>query len=232
MSNEQIYHAELRRGVTVGIDSLFDLIIMALHPIFERAISPRSARIGVFGPYIENGHDVIRNIMKHLASRGFCGVTGIYYLRPSDDEPRRISGIMPPVVRDLINKLVPTHRWLHEFPRLVAKSVVYLTHLRGQGNEVEGCSDFGIPMLGFILTDEIKRERNVCNYLIDRENYTECICPDAELCNRVVEAFCPFYDSVHVPWSIKKLFLNSDRLIAAKNIDDLKPVIDEFIGLP
>ena len=86
-------------------------------------------------------------------------------------------------------------------------------------------------MLGFILTNEITRKGNVCNYLTDNGTYTECICPTPRLCNRIVKPFCPFYDAVPVPWSIKRLFLNDDdKLVATRNIEDLKPIIDMFIG--
>jgi len=222
--------ARVGRSVSVGFDFLFDLAILALKPTFSKRVAPTDLRIGVFGPYVERGPEVIESIMKYLSSKGLGAVTGKYYVRPNDLRLRLVRRLYPRAIRYLASDLVPTHKWLHEFPRLVSKSIVYLTMMRAQGNEIEGCSDYRIPMLGFILSDEISRERNVCNYLVEKDTYAECVCPDWKLCDRVVKPFCPFYESVHVPWSIKKLFLDSDRLIAARNLEDLKPVIDEFVG--
>jgi len=207
-------------------------MVLALDHLFN-PISPRKNRIGVFGPYINNGPEIIQDIMKFLSSKGFCAITGEYYLRPKTQNFKKVNELCPDFLRTLKDETVPPHKWLHELPRLVSKSIVYLTNLRGQGNEIEGCGDYDIPMLGFILTDEITRERNVCHYLMVEERYSRCTCPSPEFCDRIVKPFCPFYDSVHIPWSIKRLFLSSNNmLIAVKSLEDLKPLIDKFVEGP
>lgn len=88
-------------------------------------------------------------------------------------------------------------------------------------------------MLGFIISKDVHSiPKKACNYLTVQKTYVECVCPSKEFCfHEVLDVFCPFYETVNVPWDIKQLFLTRrNPLLAIARLSDLEQILKNFLG--
>ena len=225
-----------RKGLRdFGSHALFLLLESAIHIInnlAEKKVGPLKERVGVFGPYSDKEkRKTVLDTARVISNMCYPVLTGMGFFPAHSKRFVKIIGIMPELVQE-IRKAVKSFRFYFHFPKLVGKGVFYLTDLRGQGDEAMGCHTFHKPMFGFILTKKLTG-KNYCPYLYIESNYSECKTPDSDYC--VGETFsksffCPFHDAVNVPWVVKELFFNSkNRLVAARDLKDLEPLLREFL---
>lgn len=202
----------------------------------DQKIGPRETRIGVFGPYPEGGEKIINEIAKIVSKHGSAAITGKgFYIANEPGRFHVIDEIMPQMIGK-IKLLVGDRRFFYHFPRLVNKAIFNMHIERTQVVELQGCYDFKIPMMGFIRHEDIgHQKKNKCNFLTVKNSYSECIVPSRDLCIHEVipRLFCPFYDSVDIPWSSKQLFLTEEnRLVAIEKMSAIETILKEFISDP
>ena len=217
-------------------------IVSNFHELLANAkIGPLEVRHGVFGPYPENeDRRVINWVAKRLSSLGVAALTGDGYYLPGDpDTLHPLDEISPPIIRELFrDPRIPEYKYFYIFPRLVSKAAFYMNDERGQTHELMGCYEAMIPFVGFIIHDEISRgDEQDCGYLRRRNGYVECVVPEKALCSGKMprRPFCPFYDSIHVSWLAKQLFLEKqgehrqNRLIAVRRMEDLDHMLESCV---
>lgn len=204
----------------------------------DQEIGSKETRIGVMGPYGGGGKEfrLLKRTAQMISKLGFSAVMGKgFYLANQPNIFHPINEITPLVVRT-IKAIVPSHIFYFHFPRLTQKSVFFMNVERGQSDELRGCIRFNIPVLGFILHENITspkpRKKRNCIFLRAYRTCSVCLAPFKELCSYdKVTTFCPFYDSIDISWSSKELFLTEDNLLlAAKKLVSARPVLREFLS--
>lgn len=214
-------------------DTIMNLTIFSVDLYMDKKIGPKKLRVGVFGPYTEKGKRVLKIIGNTVCKNGNIAVTGYGAYIPDKCEIIPSKEFFPPIIDEVVTKFkIPDYVKYHHFPRLVIRAVNLLSPTRAQGNEAEGCSRFGIPMIGIIIDPRVgTEEKDVCNYIEDFEIYQECMCPEKDLClYRELEPKCPFYDYVNVPWAIKQLFLTKiNRLVALPDSSAVDFTVTEYL---
>lgn len=201
----------------------------------EKTVGSKKRRIGVFGPYTEEGKLNLETTSKTVCKNNHIAVTGYgAYIPDRCTEYLPTKEYFPPIVDELIDKFkIPDFVKFNYFPNLVSRAVILLESIRTQGNEAEGCYRFGIPMLGMIIDSRVgKDNKGQCNYIVDFGGlYQECICPEKKLCPYLsTKPKCPFHDYVNVPWAIKQLFMNKiNRLVALNTPSNIEEVVAEYV---
>ena len=225
----------LRRMIPAGYKHLskrfMDMSIGIMNLLADKKCGPKERRIGVFGPYPNGGRKIIDNVAKILCEFGFVSITADgFYLPNNCDVFYNINEIMNNPVH-MIKNLLPGHIFFYHFPRLVEKAIFFENDERGQVIELNGCHDHNIPCLGFILHKKFFNHNN-CIFLKLKNGYSLCDATSKQLCyHKGLPMFCPFYDSINIPWFTKQIFFTDENhLVATENLEDLKPAIKEFIS--
>ena len=206
----------------------------------KRKISPRKIRVGVFGPYPGINKEIIMQVARYVSDFGFASITGDgFYLPNNSSDFHDIKEISPQVITELFDLPdVPQYLYYYVLPRLARRAIFFMNDERGQTIELIGCFDARIPVLGFIVHNITTYGDSDCIYLLKRGNISACTVPDHLSClgNARKRPRCPFYDSINIPWLSKQLFLRrkTSVLVAVKRVQDLRPVINNFIvkGMP
>ena len=207
----------------------FGVTIMNL--IADKNFGPKEKRIGVFGPYPNGGREIIDKVAKMVCSCNFIAITADGFYLPEDcGVLQNINEIINLPVRG-IQELLPGHIFFRHFPRIVDKAIFFENDERGQVTELYGCHDYNIPCLGFIIHEKLRNKTN-CLFLRRKRDYSICDATSEQLCyHNFQNIFCPFYDSINIPWFSKQLFFeNENQLIAVKKLENLRPAIEEFIS--
>jgi hypothetical protein len=214
-------------------DTLMNITIFAVDLQMEKITGSKKKRIGVFGPYTEDGKQLLEVIGKTICRNNYSGIAGYGAYVPDKCELVPAKNYFPPVVDDVIAKFkIPEYVKFHHFPRLVSRAVILLQSIRTQGNEAEGCYRFGIPMIGMIIDSHVGEDnKGLCNYIVDNKAYQECMCPEKELClYPALKPKCPFYNYVNVPWATKQLFMTKvNRLVALQSPSNIDVVVTEYV---
>lgn len=225
----------LRRTIPIGYDRissvLMDTSLSVMNLLADKKCGPKERRIGVFGPYPNGGREIIDSTAKMVCELGFIAITADgFYLPNQCDIFHNIDEIMPSPIHK-VKSMLPGRIFFHHFPRLVEKAIFYENDERGQVAELYGCHAFYIPCLGFIIHDKFWNENN-CIFLSFKDVYSICETVSEELCyHDLLRPFCPFYESINIPWFSKELFLTDEnQLVATKNLEDLKPALEEFVS--
>jgi hypothetical protein len=216
-------------------DTLMNAIVSLVDLQMDKSVGHKKLRIGVFGPYTEEGKRHLEVIAQTICKNNYIPVTGYgAYLPGKCTDLIASKEYFPPIVDELVTKFkIPEFIKFHYFPKLVGRAVVLLESIRTQGNEAEGCYRFGIPMIGLIIDPQVgKDSRGLCNYVLEVKGlYQECMCPEKELClYRESKPICPFYDYVNVPWAIKQLFMTKiNRLVALSTPSSIETSVTEYV---
>lgn len=225
----------LRRTIPIGYDQIgsrfMEISIAVMNLMADKKFGPKTRRIGVFGPYPDGGKEIIESVAKIVCESGLVAVTADGIFSPNQGIVfHNINEIMPIPVRK-VRSLLPGRIFFYHFPRLVEKAIFFENDERGQVAELYGCHAFNIPCLGFIIHEKLWNDNN-CVFLEFKDVYSICEAINEELCyHEVLGLFCPFYDSINIPWFSKELFLTEEnQLVATKNLEDLKIAINEFIS--
>jgi len=209
-------------------------LISAFNKVLNIRIGPRETRIGVFGPYPKGGKKVIQSVAQVVSKLGYNAFTGNgVYRKNNPNDLIEINDILPAHVQK-VRKRIPDRILFHEFPRLVSKAIFFENDERGQYEELRGCMEYEVPALGFIRHRKILSSKK-CNFLLDRRIFSECGAPEPALCPHESNKskFCPFYDSIDIPWFSKEILLakeNKNRLVAIRRIPSFLKVIKEFLS--
>jgi len=233
MSEDTSRKWRIRKGILESKDffegKVMDFAISVMNLRADKLCAPHNRRVGVFGPYPDSGRTVILQVAEIISNQGCGVVTGLGFLEPNKPkELHKIDELLLPLARRALDYFeVPDFIKFFHFPRVTCKSVHHLTFVRGQGNEAAGCFNWDIPMMGFIIDEQVKTLKSasrLCNYLMPRPFYWECFAPGKGFCfHPNVKPTCPFYDYVNIPWDIKQLFMYPmNRLIACESLDNVK----------
>jgi len=201
--------------------------------IADKLMGPKEKRIGIFGPFEpEFNSEVIKEIMKMVASMGFVAYSGLGYIKPGESEIKSIDPLWPPIIKEIFKRMIPpTRRW-HVFPRVGSKAIINLYPTRTNFIELEGCVEANIPVLGFVLREDIYVEdsfRN-CDYLKYNQESSICQAPEIAYCRYT--RFCPFISNpVALPESARECFIGNEKneLVAIREVRNLKCLIENFL---
>jgi len=211
--------------------TIIEPVILVMEALARIKMGTKENRIGVFGPYLGGDREMIMRVAKMVSELNFAAVTGEGFFLPREPKVfHSIRELIPPYAQKA-RRAIPSHVFFHEFPRLVSKGIFFENDERGQFVELQGCSEYEIPVLGFIIHRTISGSKN-CNFLTVKNTYSECEVTDKEFCLHQTrpEFFCPFYDSINIPWFSKELFMTKEnRLIALKRIIALRKILKEFL---
>ena len=210
-----------------------NLLIDNIDQSLDGVIGSRSSRIGCFGSYENEYLEIIKSIMLYVTKRNLSAITGRFCLAPRTEDFIHMSEIYSSATEDVINGIREVD-FYRDFVRLVSKSIICLNIHGTQFSEAEGCGSYNIPTFGFIKYDKISDE-NSCLFLETKSCFSECVVPNKRFCNLQYnkDTFCPFYHSVRIPSSVREFFMREgNRLIAITRLDDLYPLIDEFLDAP
>jgi hypothetical protein len=209
-------------------------VLLATNAYLNLHIGVKSTRIGVFGPYPDEGTDVVLKVAQMVAEQGFNAITGLgTYTR---DNPNELVGLLDNLPTHLrkARKVIPDRVLFHELAQLVSKAIFFENDERGQYEELTGCCEYKVSSLAFIRHRKIF-SRSHCEFLEDKESYTECSVSEPTLCPHMSKNhFCPFYDSINLPWFSKEILLSREhgnRLVAIRSLPALKKIIREFVGV-
>jgi hypothetical protein len=218
--------------------SVDPLILWALKAFADKVISPK--RIGVFGAYAQGGQEVIHGVAKEISGLGYTAVTGRgYYLPYKPDDVHPISDFVPPIVRTFLESLARARVLTYDYifcdllPRVCSKVAINLGIPTGGGQLIEWQSSVQshIPVLGFVIRDEIAREPlENCDHLSLKGKFAECLAPASSYCQR--QRFCPFLTSpTNLSTVIASVSINrKDHMLAAvKQWKDLTPALKKFL---
>lgn len=203
----------------------------------ESKLGPISDRVFSFGPYSDGGLTVIDNTARMISRLGLCGMTLTHYYEPNKpDVPLKMSSALPKELEAPIQQTVPMYVYLQNIPRLANRAVFYENDERGQALELVGCARFQIPRLGYILANKLTAPpesalKNSDFLHLDAEGYAECKARTRALCDHINSgSFCPFYDSVSVPWASLELFLNENStIVGVPNQESLLEPLTRFL---
>lgn len=214
-------------------EQIMNLAIAVMRLRADKLCAQHNMRVGVFGPYTGDGKKIILKIAKKVSECGYGVITGLgFFPRNKPEELHDLTELMPPAAsKALVAFDVPDYIKFRHFPKLVCKAVHYLSVVRGQRNEAEGCFSVGIPMMGFILDKRVSKKRKYCPYLVNYGVYSECMCPSEKFCfYPTLKTGCPFYDYVNIPWTVKQLFINEkNRFVATNNQKNMMCVVEECL---
>ncbi len=208
---------------------------MSINSRLSSTVGPIDRRVGVFGPYPREGTDVILTVAQLVSELGYNAITGLGTYRQND--PTNLLSFMDffPSHTRKIKSVIPDRILFHELPRLTSKAIFYENDERGQFVELSACSEYKIPALGFIRDEQISKKTR-CNFLLDNDVFSECAVKDTALCLHDSDSpFCPFYDSVDIPWFSKEILIskeNGNRLVAVKRISTLRKIVEDFLKTP
>jgi hypothetical protein len=208
-------------------------LIVRIRVILDKEIGPKNSRIGVFGPNPHEDGNVTPRVAKIISEIGYNAITEVGIFRKNSPEQAvNIKDYLPNNFKKISN-VVPDQILSYELTHLVHKAVVFENEERGQYYLLKGCFKSKTPTLGLILHNKISND-NQCAFLIDKATFTECGVTEPSMCPRLFKnGFCPFYDSIYVPWFNKEILLSKksrNRLIAAKDVPDLKKTLQEFLS--
>lgn len=233
-------------GETEGVDELNreiemlrplrdidSLIVYAMDLAAQLLMGPKRQRIGVFGPYGPDGDKVIDDVAQMVASKGFAAITGRGYYKPNHlNNIDNIDHIVPKLMKRLYEKFFSITTLWHNLPRITARSIVNMTVFRTNLIEWEGCVDNKIPVLGFVIRDQIYRNDPLenCDYLDFKGSYSQCASPNTAFCR--FQRFCPFLsEPVRLPDIVRRVQMDTigNRLIAVARVEDLEIPLSEFL---
>jgi hypothetical protein len=213
--------------------ALLKMAFQGVEPTLETKIGPKTNRIWVFGPYPNGGREILQKVAKKVAKFGYSALTGFgFYSEGKPEKFYPLSAVLPPPVLSVI-KIIPSYTYLHELPLLGAMAVFYQNQERAQVHELIGCYDYRIPSFGFIIHPKIRQSNNSA-YLADHGTWVECSAYDKSLCGHLIfpERFCPFFDSVRMPWTSLQLFLEkNNRMVAVTELKHIDKPLESFLRL-
>jgi hypothetical protein len=217
-----------------AILNMEELIVFTLNLLADKLMGPKEKRVGVFGPYELMDRTLILKVMKIVWKKGFVAFSGIGYYKPNDSKLYPIDPFKSNFIYWFFKIISSPLRYWHIFPSIGSKAVFNLSLLRTNIIELEGCVEYRIPILGFVLRDTIYKENPLenCEYLRLNKNYSECVAPDISFCR--FTRFCPFTSlPIMLPEAIREVFIKKydpkNRLIAVRELKYLDIPISEFL---
>lgn len=234
-SSDDSLEDKFRRVAT----SIERLIAWVMRRSAEKAMG--IGRIGVFGSHASGGKEVIDCVAEQVSGLGHPVITARGYLLPkAPKDIRPVSDFAPPFLRKLIDELshesiFPTSDYIfyRVLPQIGDKAVINLGISAGGGQLIEwqSCVDNNVPVLGFVVREEIARNSlQNCDYLAVQEKYSECMAPDLPYC--VHSRFCPFLDDpTSLSTIVTGVFLKRENqmLVAVRGAKDLTPALEKFL---
>ncbi len=205
------------------VQQSYDMMVGSLFSSFEAYITgklgPRINRVFSFGPNAGDGPSLIDKTARMISRLGLFGLTIDHYYEPGKpDDPIDMSRALPKEIESLPQS-IPTYVYLQNIPRLASRAVFCENDERGQAQELVGCARFGIPRLGYVLTKNLSQPpesalKNSEFLHVAEAGSVECKAWTKALCDHVSSGrFCPFYDSISVPWASLELFLSEDSTV-------------------
>jgi len=195
---------------------------------------PIERRVGVFGPYEDEGEDILHQVAQKISEKGYAPIMGFGYYQPNKpDELCEIAELLPPMVRDILGLDAMQNYFLANIlPSLVSMGTFNMMPIKAQYVELLGCFRKRLPILGYVITEEISRGKEDCPHLkLKSANASRCVAPDTKSCPSEAARipFCPFLRPVRVPWTYRIMFLNrpKNELVALKSVNDL--FLDDFL---
>ena len=209
-----------------------NFLIDSIDQTLDGVIGLRSSRIGCFGSY-ENGYlKIIKSIMLYVTGRDLSAITGRCCVKPGTEVFIPMDDIYSTAYKSLKEDMREAD-FYKNFVRLVSKAIICLNIPGAQFDEANGCDFYDIPALGFIIHKKISDE-NSCMYLMTESCFSECTVPNKMHCYLQYDKdkFCPFYRSVRITLSVREFFMRDGyRLIAITRLEDLFPLINEFLDI-
>ncbi len=207
-------------------------LVDSMSVLLDKHIGPKNSRIGVFGPNHMNGMDVTLRVAQMVSKLGYNAITEAGTLKKNcPDQFIDLKKFLPANVKK-ISAVIPDQALFLEMTRLLRKAVFFENEERGQYCLLRACSKSKISTMGFIVHSQISNN-DKCAFLIDRRSFAECGVAEPSLCPRLyTNGFCPFYDSVYIPWFSKEILLSKssgNRLIAVRDESILEQMVTEFV---
>ena len=217
-------------------DLMFGNLIDSFEPFIANRLGPKSGRIFSFGPNSMDGPNVIDKTARMISRLGLFGLTIDHYYEPNrPDSPLPIGNALPKEILSLQTNF-PSYVYLRNMPRIASRGIFYENDERGQAIELLGCAKFGIPRLGYIVHQKLNEPessslKNSDFLHLDSSGFTECKAWTKSLCDHINSGyFCPFYDSISIPWNSLELFLNEDcTIVAVPDHESLQEPLRRFI---
>jgi hypothetical protein len=196
-------------------------------------------KVTIFGGYIDNGEEVSREIAYTISQKGYLAITGKGFYLPNDaNEFHQLIELFPEILTWIFEAdkaQVLLYRYI--LPAISDYSIDKLYPNRTNAYELEGCSEYNVPTLGFIVDERIKEETPECklsNVTISNQGIgKECSGEKSSDCEnaRAGKVHCAFYHITDIPLVQKIWFFTSKdwRLIAMEDIEMLNDYLDTFL---
>jgi len=191
--------------------------------------------IGVFGPYGDGGQQHLEVIGQKVSSLGCMAISGGFVYPPHDLNVRLLADVFSPEVNDFITILDREDFLYRDFlPTLIDGATVRLIPIRSNAYELEGCIDNRKPILGYVISSDLKEDLKNCHYVDTILNtpyiIQKCKATDKAQClgNSSKPPKCPFAE---IPWFMKLWFIEtpSNILAAINQTDAIDPLLDLLI---
>lgn len=209
---------------------VYDLVYNFVEHLADTKIGARNKRVGVFGPYSCGYELLLDEIAKHVSRLGFASITGKGYYLPGDTSTiHPIEEIFPPSIR---TDLLPSFYHYRVIARIVSKAIMLVNVVRSQVEELVVSTEYGIPVLGLLVHDQITRSERDCSFLSVKENSAWCVVPSPNLCPASFphRPFCPFVDSANLPYMVLNTLLQERNYLAAiRDKQSIQTVLNRFL---
>jgi hypothetical protein len=226
----------IRPGLNKALEHLMGAFLKDMEPAISKTLGPKEFRVFSSGPSTPNGKEIAEAVASKIASLGYVGMTEDAYFLPSHSQKKqKLVGAAAFFIQ--LTSRMSTQMYSKHLPRLAAKAVFYENKEGDKVVQLEGCSEFNIPRLGYVLHPEIYRTgkgNRALNstYLAPSGRYSECKAADPALCGHNDDGlFCPFHEAMRNPWpSLSFYLVPSSTLVAVESLDDLMEPLKLFLG--
>jgi hypothetical protein len=197
-------------------------------------------RVTIFGAYVEDGERVTQELSYYISQRGYLAITGKGFYQPGDSTFYPLIDLFPKDLTFIFNTdKAQILLFRSILPALSTYSLDKLYPNRTNAYELEGCADYQVPTLGFIVDERIKQEPSECSkteIISLRGGFgKECTgSKSADCANaRGGTEHCAFYHIIDVPLVQKIWFFTQEdwRLVAMPSLTSLYPFLDSFLPL-
>lgn len=235
---------KLRKTQNELLDDIFEIIIIrVLRRIINTYIRHKWGhipKIGLFGPYGDEGEKILYSIAQEVSKRGYLTIMGRgFYLPENPDVLYELTELFPSLLNTFLESpKAMYYLYRHILPSIIDKAIDNLYPIRTNAYELEGCFQYGKPVIGFIINEEVKPRPNDCELLIQNVSQNgigkECTAIDDSQCrihSQQNTMNCSFYNLINIPLVQKIWFLTIEewRLIALNNLQKIDEYLDTFL---
>jgi len=224
-------------------DEIFQVIILKkirdLINFYIESKYGRVPKVGVFGPYADEGEEVLHYIGQEVSSRGYLAILGRgFYLPNEPDDFYELTELLPPLLDTFLTSIrMSYYLYRYILPSILDRAVDNLYPLRTNVYELEGCYEYQVPVLGFIMDGRIEIEQNECEFIMLDDSpigiSKECIATSESQCKGVHSTglSCPFYHIADIPLVQKLWFLTLEewKFIALSYFEKITFYLDIFL---